>query len=602
MPMRIMGMASGMDIDSMIKQLMNAERIPYKKVIQKRDLVDFKMNAYREVNLKISSFRDSMQNFRLSSNIAVSKFSSSDDTKVKVTGSANQSSSHTIEVLELATNAIKSSTNSVSSIGLSGNSLPATTNVISRTNDSLNVSLNGVARTITLDAGSYTPSQLQSQLQSKIDLAFGPNRISASLNNGSIELSAVGTPGSLPPITVSEGNGGLASLGFNGRQSSKLDISVPISEIGNRFNNPLTIPSGTGTHSFKINGIEISYSSNDSVQSIMNKINQSAAGVKMSYDGVSDRFTITSKTTGAASQVKLENVSGNFLDAIGVDLQVATGKDANVKIDGVTSFRDSNNFTIDGMTYTLLDTTSTPVTVKADRDIDGIYEKIKGFVKEFNEVIELVNTKLTDKKVRGYDPLTSDEKKEMSDNDIKLWEDKVKSGLLHNDSILSNVATDMRGIITATIDGLPQEYNSLYKMGLTTGKFVKGGYNPKDTGKIVIDEEKLRKAIEQDPESVINAFTNFSVDDGSKGIAHRLYETMNDTVSSITKKAGRSGGGLLDVSTELGKQYSDLQKDVIRWEERLLKKENQYYKKFSAMEKALQSSNSQMSWLSQQFG
>ncbi|MGK5734334.1 flagellar filament capping protein FliD, partial [Streptomyces sp. URMC 124] len=101
----------------------------------------------------------------------------------------------------------------------------------------------------------------------------------------------------------------------------------------------------------------------------------------------------------------------------------------------------------------------------------------------------------------------------------------------------------------------------------------------KDTGKIVIDEEKLRQAIEQDPDAVIGLFTNFSEDESSKGIAHRLYDSLNTTISAITKKAGRSGGALLDASTELGKQYSDLQSDILEWDNRLTKKEDQYYKK-----------------------
>jgi len=599
MPMRITGMASGMDIDSIIKQLMNAEKIPYNKVIKKRDLLDFKMNAYREVNLKLSSFRDSMQSFRLTANLAGSKFSSTDSSKVTVTGSATQSTSHTIEVENLASNAVKSSQSSVSKVGLTGSALPASTDITAGVNDTLNISLNGVVRSITLDAGTYDPSQLKNQLQTKIDQAFGPNRITASLSGGALQLDAVGTAGSLPVITLTEGNGGLAAIGYNGKQSSKIDLTTQIKDIANKFNTPLTLSGGAG--SFKINGVEITFSETDSIQNIMNKVNQSSAGVNMSYDGVSDRFTFTSKTTGVASQIKLENGAGNFLDAIGVDLVVETGVDATVKIDGVTSSRDSNTFTIDGLTYTLLDKTTSPVTVKADRDVEGMVNKIKDFVKQFNEVVELINTKLTEKKVRGYDPLLAEEKKELSENEIKLWEEKVKTGLLHGDTILSNAASNLRGMLTATVNGVAGEYNSLYEIGLTSSKFVKGGYNPKDTGKIVIDEEKLRQAIEQDPDAVIGLFTNFSEDASSKGIAHRLYDSLNTTVSAITKKAGRSGGALLDASTELGKQYSDLQSDILEWDNRLTKKEDQYYKKFSAMEKALESSNSQLSWLMQQF-
>ncbi|MBO2944842.1 flagellar filament capping protein FliD [Paenibacillus sp. F411] len=599
MPMRITGMASGMDIDSIIKQLMNAEKIPYNKVVKKRDLLDYKMNAYREVNLKLSSFRDTMQNFRLSSSLAGSKFTSTDDSKVTVTGSATQSVSHTIEVDELASNAVKSSLASISKVGLTGSALSPSTDITTGVNDTLSISLNGTTRNITLDAGTYDPTQLMNQLQSKMDQVFGPNRITASITGSALQLDAVGTGGSLPVITVNEGNGGLAAIGYSGKQSSKIDLTTPFVDIADKFNTPLTFSSGAG--SFKINGVDITFSETSSIQEIMSKVNQSAAGVNMTYDGVSDRVTFTSKTTGVASQIKLENGTGNFLNAIGVDLEVKTGTDAAIKIDGVSSFRDSNTFTIDGLSYTLLDKTTAPVTVKADRDVEGIVNKIKDFVKQFNEVVEVVNTKLTEKKARGYEPLLSEEKKELSETEIKLWEEKVKTGLLYGDSILSGVKSNLSSMLITSVDGVPGEYNSLYEIGLTTSKFVKGGYNPKDAGKIVIDEQKLRKAVEEDPDAVIGLFTNYSNNESSEGIAHRLYNSLNNTVSEISRKAGRSGGAILDASTDLGKQYSDLQADILDWDSRLTKKEDQYYKRFSAMEKALQSSNSQLSWLAQQF-
>jgi flagellar hook-associated protein 2 len=53
---RIGGLASGMDIDSIVKKLMNAERAPLNKLFQKKTTYEWQRDAYRGVNAKLKAF------------------------------------------------------------------------------------------------------------------------------------------------------------------------------------------------------------------------------------------------------------------------------------------------------------------------------------------------------------------------------------------------------------------------------------------------------------------------------------------------------------------------------------------------------------------
>lgn len=600
MPLRINGYASGMDIDKMVSDLMKAERIPYNKVKQKRDMLGFKMNVYRDVNAKLMTFRESLKDLRLSSQLSGSKFSSSDTSKVSVTGNASNPQSHTIEVESLASGARKSSAASVSNIGLEGSVLTSPISITAGVNDELLLDVNGVTKKIKVNAGTYTADQMQQELQQRINDSFGPNKIKVNLANNKLSLDALGSQSTPPAISIKKSNGLIDDLGFKDKQSSKINLNSPISEIADKFGINLVVPPDGMDHSFTINGYSITYTNKDSLQSIMAKVNQSNAGVNMSYDGVADRFTLTTKGMGATATIDAQSVSGNFLDAIGIDQSVVTGSNAKVKIDGVESERDSNVFSVDGVTYTLNGVTSTPVTIGAERNTDELVDKIKNFVKSYNEVVELVSGKLSEKKDKNYQPLTDEDKKSMNEKDIQLWEDKTKIGILRSDPILAKLNREMRSVLTSAVGNVSEEYNALYKIGLTTKSFTGGKMNPAEAGKIELDESKLRNALEKDTDAVVNLFTRYS-DTGVNGVAQQLYDKMGTAITELSKKAGRSGGGLLDASIELGKQYSRLQTDVFDWDKRLEKKETQYYKQFAAMEKAMQKSNSTMSFLMQQF-
>lgn len=387
--------------------------------------------------------------------------------------------------------------------------------------------------------------------------------------------------------------------------SSGLDLSKTLEENAVYFQTPPTLdpPSGTTSLAMSINGVEINYSKDDTIQTIINKVNQSSAGVAMSYDSAADQFVFLSRETGKNAKIEVQDKNGgSFLASIKMSSDAVQGTDATVEINGVKSSRPSNSFTQDGVTYTLLQPTTSAVTISNSSDTDSVVNKIKEFVNIYNEAMTLVQ-KLTDEKVaRGYDPLTSDQKKEMSEDEIKNWEVLAKRGLLRNDSLLEPFARKMRSFLSQSIS-IDGKNLSLMDIGLGTTaysgnvkEFTSAG------GKIVLDEAKLRKALESNSNQVEALFTKTSSTSGEEGLFQKVYKQLNTTISEITKKSGKADGSYNDITTELGKQSSKIELDIKMLEDKLIKKEDNYYKKFAAMEKAMANSNSQLNFLLQNMG
>lgn len=589
---RISGINSGLDIDKMISDLMKAERMPLDKLKQKQTTLTWQTDLYREINTKLASLKNTVDNMRLTGDWKLMKTSSSNESAVTVTANSNASGiNHSIEVMKLAQGATASSSEGItlSTLHAAG---AASTTITSGVNDQFQVTLGGATKTIKLTASDYDADSLSEMVQSRINAAFGANKITVSQSDGELSFEAVGTSGYQPQIILRSvtGNTGLSDLGFSSGQSNKINGSLQLGAISSQFQTPLE------DGSFKINGIEISYSSTDTLNSIMSRVNSSFAGVNMSYDEVADRLVFTTKETGVTAQIKLENgESGNFLDAFNLVPGTVTGTDAEVKIDGVLSYRSSNTFTTGDVTYTLKQETTSAVTVGVFQDVDKMVETIKDFVTKYNDTVDLLNKRIKETKFRSFLPLTEDQKKAMSEDEVKLWEEKAKSGLLGNDYILKSVNSDLRLMLSKSVAGAGSDYNAFYKIGLDTMAYNAG--SPQDSGKLVLDEAALRKAITADASSVIATFSS-----QPDGIAQQMYSRLNTAITEISKKAGSAGTQVDSVTTQLGDKIHDLNRNIVDFEAKMTQKEDYYYKLFAAMDAAVGKSNAQLSWMMQAFG
>ena len=275
------------------------------------------------------------------------------------------------------------------------------------------------------------------------------------------------------------------------------------------------------------------------------------------------------------------------------------GSNAQIELNGAVFENTTNNFSINGLTIQVTALTgSEAVTITTDTDVDGIYDTIKDMLSEYNELIKTLDTAYNAESAKGYEPLTDDEKESMSDDEVEKWETKIKDSLLRRDGTLDSVISSMKNTMLAgiTIDG--KSYN-LSTFGISTGSYFSSGTNEKGVFHIDGDEDdstskgnedKLKAAIANDSDTVIKFFSQ---------LANNLYSTLN-------KKLGTSNSMSSYMSIyndkEMATQYSEYKSKISDQETKISTWEDYYYKKFSRMESALASLNSQASSISGLFG
>ena len=280
--------------------------------------------------------------------------------------------------------------------------------------------------------------------------------------------------------------------------------------------------------------------------------------------------------------------------------KVTAGQDALVNINGVDLVRNSNTFTVDGITMELTKKMEKDAngnykaaTIKTERDADTIVETFKKFVEDYNTMLEKLNGYVDeDASYREYPPLTAAQKKEMSEKEIEQWEEKSKEGLLRRDDNIDFFLSQMRIALYTK----PSSSNfALYDIGIETGKYS-------EKGKLTFDETALRKALSSDPESVKNLFL-----DMESGLSEQLVTIMDDAAKlssadpgTLVQEAGAAGLAL-DKNNNLTNQIKDIELKIKDLKAKYEKERERYWKQFSTMETTLSNLNSQSNWLYQQF-
>ncbi|MDN5301741.1 MAG: flagellar hook-associated protein 2 [Thermoanaerobacteraceae bacterium] len=616
--LRVSGLVSGIDVDQIVSDLMKAERTRVDKLYQQKQLVEWQQQDYRDMNLKLKALYDNVFNMKLQGTYLKYKTTgtmpsgvSSDNYFTAIAGSTAVPGDYKIQVKALATNAQITSSGSITK-ELIGNSisLPIT---IDSTKNKFEMIVDGIEKTITIAQGTYNDAaSLATSIQNAVDGAYGAGKISVGSFSNSLIFSPDANYNHNISITLKDytniDESILGTLGFsNGATYKEIDPSKSIIDQRATFKNDPFGGSNPSDFIFTVsNGVNsktFTFKSSDSINYILATISSdSTIKVSAYYDSLTDRVIFKSKETGTNVNIKIENTQGNLFGPSGAfniaSGASATGTNSSMVINGVTVENQSNNFTINGIQFNLRQamTGTDTATLKVESDIDGVVANIKGFIEKYNETIDAINAKLSEERYRDYLPLTDEQKKDMKDTDIKLWEEKAKSGLLRSDPLLSGIVNKMRQALYTPVSGLRSDMDSLSEIGITTG-----GYWEK--GKLHLDESKLRDALAKDPNAVAKLFTVFSDDKNTDndGIAVRLYNVIKSGMDSITDKAGGGDYQLYDNSL-LGKQVRDINDRISIMEDQLKSIEDRYYRQFTQMEQAIAAMNQQSMWLSQQLG
>lgn len=273
------------------------------------------------------------------------------------------------------------------------------------------------------------------------------------------------------------------------------------------------------------------------------------------------------------------------------------GQDAVIKLNGEDFTSTNNVFEVNGLTFTVLAETSEPITVTTREDTDGIYDMVKSFLKEYNALINEMDKLYNAETAKGYEPLTDEEKSEMSEGDIEKWEQKIKDSVLRRDSSLSTVSNMMVGIMSAGVEVNGQKM-FLSNFGINTLSYFEAGDNEKHAYHINGDpdnehtsgkEDKLKTAIANNPDSVMNFFMGLAINlnEGWKKVsATNDFSSYNTAYNDKLMK----------------EQYTKYTSKIEKQEERLTAMENKWYAKFTAMETALAKLQSNQSAVSALLG
>ena len=562
----------------------------------------------------------------------------------------------------------------------------------------LSFTYNGTTKSISLpgkdsdifdDNGKADMNKLADYLEKELGKAFGSGRIDVDYTSeGKLDFRTVKVTSGTSVDTAetdtssvlklnSGDTNAIKALGLTAGDSNRLNLDASVANSG------LKNPDGSGStikmpekEDFVINiknettGEIITidktidgkdFNENTSLSDIIKAINASDANVEVTYSEVSDKFTLTSKESGASGNFSI--IGGNRVNEDGTvtdtsinnlgtaifgtgmnppsDENSTTTKDGSytytkgqdaiiwVDYDGeggaepIQITRPSNTFNIDGLSVTVNGVfgevktddsgkvtsydKDAAVTFGAKVDTEKVTEAVKAMIEAFNEIIKLTNDELSEKKNRDYAPLTDEQKEEMTEDQIKAWEEKAKAGMLFNNSDLRNFTSSIRFIFS----GDSETMKLLSDMGITTST------NYEDHGKIKFDESKFKAALEENPDAISDLFTRSektTVDsEGNevtksaglmnqiKTVFDKYASTTGSTKGIFVEIAGATESPLSMLDNNILDQMDDIDDEIEKLQDKLEMETERYYKQFTSLETFISQMNSQSSWLSSQF-
>ena len=495
----VSGLASGMDTETIVNNMMKVNRIPLDKLYQSKTINSWKTDAYREINTKIASFRDAMQDLRLE--------------------------------------------------------------------------------------GTFESAQKVSTNDSRIDISMATK---STLLNFTISKVKLATPAKGTTInfdtTIKNSS---AKLVEDGLETNKL--------------------------SFSLNGTQIEIPETSTFDEAVKIINAKSKDTNVIASNVGGSLVFSTIKAGAGQEIKISGTNAQASSILKItDGTYSNGSDVGygeVVINGTSIQISSNTFTFDGVQINLKQDIpeGSNVAVNVVPDTDKMFDKIKTFVDKYNELIKDLNDKVSEKKYRDYPPLTDEQKKDMKDDDIKLWEEKAKSGLLANDPTIRQFLTQIRTSINEIVQGVNGNVDTLKEIGISTST------NYKDNGKLTLDETKLKSMLSTNLTDVQKLFAakfdtgnlkdntlNHQEKYARSGLAVRVYERIGDVLDKLKVIAGAPG--TISIESNLAKEAATYDERIAKLQDSLNTTEQNLWKKFNAMEEAMQKLNSQSSWLYQQLG
>lgn len=568
---RLTGLVSGMDTENLVKQLSEAYQMKVDNVKKDQTKLEWKKEAWKSLNTKIMDFyKGGLSSFRSVATYR-SKTATGNFTGVKITvGNNAVNGTHKVQVKSTATAQMwtgrKLNDNTYTSTSYRATS--DTDKTLSELKDKNGNSIGGdilnakfkvvdgnsneviISANIGSDGTTLTDSASIADVVAGMNKQFEEAGIGATvqftdgnfrITNNSAQASTdadgavTGYTGGVDyqlsfandasdPSSVAATMFGVTEIGIE-LKAQTMDDPATSAVGGVKFHETVETADTKVTGSTKLvdlgiakgskivlNGNAIDIDENTTLSSLATQM--SKYGIGANYDATQGRFYLNSKKTGEDNAFTFDGSDADVLNKLGLDLRVGEegridATDAVIEYNGVEYKQSSSTFSINGLTIEATEE-GDEQTFTVGTDAQGIYDKVKEFVKQYNSLIEEMNTLYNAGRVKDYEPLTEDEKAAMSDEEIEKWEGVIKASLLRRDDTISSLLSGMRSTLNKSVsvtmeDGTSKSF-SLASFGINTGVYTEKGklhiYGDKDNSDYADFEDALMKAINENPEAL----------------------------------------------------------------------------------------------------
>lgn len=407
-----------------------------------------------------------------------------------------------------------------------GSSPVASSTVVDGTNNTLNVTVNGTAHSLTLASGTYSAEGLAAAVQTALDGA-GVAATSTLDSTGALRL-ATAREGSTATLQVTGGSS-LASLGLAVDTSARVG-SDGIIDVGGttttvtqaEAGQAVAVDTGAGTLDIALSGglrvgstsVEVVSTGDRSLAAVAAAINGAGNGVGAAAVRVGTdqwRLQLSATTTGLDGHIA---VDGAVLT--GGMVQSSAAQNAQITIgDGAGAYTveaSGNTFTdvISGVTLTAKTVTTSAVTIDVERNDDAIADDVAKLVSNATSLLAEIKVQTR------YDASTN------------------TSGPLSGDSAIRRIADQVRQALTGQVAGVTGALPSTAGIQLTR------------EGSVTFDKATFLAAVADDPELIGRLFGRGGTDTGDAVFANATAETISGSYDiDVTTAATRATSATL---------------------------------------------------------
>lgn len=675
MAIRMSGLISGLDTESLVKELMSVQSMKMTKKENLKTKTEWKQEKWKDLNTKIYSlYTGKLSKIKMQGNYATKKVTSSDESSVSATATGSTATgSHSLEIKSLA------SAQYVTGAQITKDNLKSSASSKNITSKSLLTDFDGIEEgmiiTIKNKAGSTKTLEIKDNtkisdfvstcqdagLSASFDEKLGRFFIS-SKESGVKQGFTITTTGDSEKVSAAANAlkrsvHSLVDYDKNISIQADIDHYFSMIDMSKVYENKQEAKENYEEYQKTFDALDESdkneeakkklqelkdaykqaseeYETEKTKQSIyVDEMLSYVKGIASSTSGLSstelsskidEMRSIYNKSleedatvsTSALTALGLDEITGEEVDGGKNGVTVRAASDAVIVLNGAEMTGDSNTMTVNGITLDLKAVTNGAVKLTVATDIDQIYNSIKEFITEYNEVLKAMNEAYNAESARKYDVLTSEQKEAMTDEEVEKWEGKIKDSLLRRDTTLNSLISVMRTTMSSSVkldsvtfeaidrtkkdaDGNFKEYNSpvaysLASFGIRTSTdYTEGSllhiYGDEDDELYSSEDNLLKKALEENPSAV-------------QAVLSKLCTNLYDTLTEKMSASSISSAMTFYNDKELKSQISTYEDDLKTLQKKLNEQEDRYYKQFTAMEKAMSQAQTQSSALGGLFG